>query len=45
MMFICDVLFDTKDDPILQNSYQVPAMSSKCDDVPDVLQMKGTSRI
>ena len=34
-MVICDVKFDTKDEPILQNSSQEPSMSSKYDCVVD----------
>ena len=37
MMVICDVKYDTKDSPFLQNSTQEPTMSSKYDCVLDAL--------
>ena len=39
MMVIHDVTFDTKDDPILQNSSQEPSTFSKYDCVLDALNI------
>ena len=41
MRVICDVKFDTKDDPVLKNSSQEPSMSSKYDCVLDAQIMLG----
>ena len=37
MVVICDVKFDIRDDPVLQNSTQEPSMFSKYDYVLDAI--------